>query len=183
MTNIVKMKAAATDDDNTIRNNKVTTETTASEDKDKATTDDDGLANTPIGDEQVGTELASEDAADTIDEDLEIDTTEDMPIHPKDGFRHNRDMPQSGSCKTECGELSAFMDYPTLFSCFTHGPLLFMSPGLVATAIEVLDPWEAECGLKAPEYPTLAYDIIPRKGDVESWEEDGPKHFLEKLPL
>ena len=127
--------------------------------------------------------MASEDAVDSVDEDLEVDTIQDMPIHPKYGFRHNRDMPQPGSRKSGSGEQLAFVDYPTLFSWFSHGPLLFMPPGLVATAIEILDPWEAECGLMVPEYPALAYDILPPKGEVDSWKEDGPKHSLERFLL
>ena len=64
-----------------------------------------------------------------------------------------------------------------------HGSLTFMSPGLIATAVEVLDAGELAHGLKVPDYPVLAYELIPRGNDVDSWKTNGPKHFIEKYPL
>ena len=53
-----------------------------------------------------------------------------------------------------------------------------MSPGLIATAVEVLDEWETSSELAIPQYPALSWDVLPTGNDIENWESMGNDYFL-----
>ena len=75
----------------------------------------------------------------------------------------------------------ALTDRPTIFSWVMHGPEKLMMPGTASTAVDVLDEWMQQCNLKVPDYPALAYDLLPRDGEVKLWNESGRNFFKEKF--
>ena len=117
----------------------------------------DGFA---VKEDRAPTEGASDTEPDTVDEDFEKVTPQDMFIHPKDGFSHDRDTPHPGMRVFDCGPRLEYADYPSYFSWFTHGPLTFMSPGFIATVVEMPDKWEIDSGLTSPQYPVSSWDVL-----------------------
>ena len=54
-----------------------------------------------------------------------------------------------------------------------------MCPGTVSSIVDVLSEWMIEAGLTIPDYPVLAYDLLPLDGEVSQWRTDGRAHFPE----
>ena len=61
-----------------------------------------------------------------------------------------------------------------------HGPEKLMCPGAASTQVDALSDWMLQSNLTIPDYPVLAYDLIPLDGDVTQWKAKGRTHFSEK---
>ena len=105
-----------------------------------------------------------------------------MISHPKDAFNPASSEPQPiGMRYGDVKRPSEHTDKPTVMSWVTRGPEKLMCPGAASTQVDVLSDWMLQANLTIPDYPILAYDLIPLDGDITQWKAEGRDHFIEKF--